>query len=38
MLQLPDHFETFEEVKKQSFLRIMKEKEEGKKLAERLKK
>ncbi len=32
MLRLPDNFETFEEVKKQSFLRIMKEKEEGKKL------
>src|SRR5574344_1401476 len=32
MLHLPENFETFEEVKKQSFLRIMKEKEEGKKL------
>ena len=26
MLQLPESFETFEEVKKQGFLRIMKEK------------
>ena len=32
MLQLPESFETFEEVKKQGFLRIMKEKENGKKL------
>lgn len=32
MLQLPENFETFEEVKKQGFLRIMKEKEKGKKL------